>query len=759
MFMVSVHNKEKSPMEIHRALLRQNVAEKRRNQSETDKKKGIYLVKTISSFDRSVLSAWPERRAALPVWANEAMPESTPDTASDPQTMPESTPETASDPESVLDSEQEMMPDTATDPETIPESTPATTLDPETIPESAPKAPADSTPEAHAQDINLYALDSTQAGFVQIPQNLATSFQLPAGTYSFVSPNSWNPNVEISSTGLVKPKGTVWYWSGIFWTSGPITGATKTRTQYETGRTTVRVTQNDGSTQDFTFNVLNYADDVYAPQRLEELIKEYIPAGATPYQVLEGACKLAASFDYSGKASDWKSMILVGSGDCWASSYRIQKVCEDYGIEARVRNANRDPGALSGYRNVIAKIEDRYFVADAGYDGKAPRHYSILPSDGYFYLFDRSTQTNTLYQYDAIDTDVKIPTERNGHPVTALGERVFDKRINTVHIPASIQTITSIHTTDQGVRSGTFSYAEGLQNIYVDPANANYKDIDSVLYSKDGKTLVQFPAGRSGSCTIPAGVTAIGPGAFYSTHLTRLELPASMASIGDYAFASTSIQSLHFEGDRLSFGKGTFSQSQVTFRCDKDWGGLAGIDFGDHASVKYRSTATKGNLADAQIDSIPAQTYTGQPLTLQPVVRLDGQELTLNVDYTLSYSNNIEAGTATVTVTGIGYYEGSKNATFTIRTNGTSRPATKRIMYRLYNPNSGEHFYTAGTREQNYLLSVGWKDEGIGWIAPLSSQHPVYRLYNANTGDHHCTMDARERDQLIKFGWKDEGIG
>ncbi|WP_300927240.1 hypothetical protein [uncultured Allobaculum sp.] len=99
-----------------------------------------------------------------------------------------------------------------------------------------------------------------------------------------------------------------------------------------------------------------------------------------------------------------------------------------------------------------------------------------------------------------------------------------------MHIPASIQTITSIHTTDQGVRSGTFSYAEGLQNIYVDPANANYTDIDGVLYSKDGKTLVQFPAGRSGSCTIPAGVTAIGPGAFYSTHLTSLELPASMAS-------------------------------------------------------------------------------------------------------------------------------------------------------------------------------------------------------------------------------------
>lgn len=34
-------------------------------------------------------------------------------------------------------------------------------------------------------------------------------------------------------------------------------------------------------------------------------------------------------------------------------------------------------------------------------------------------------------------------------------------------------------------------------------------------------------------------------------------------------------------------------------------------------------------------------------------------------------------------------------------------------MYRLYNPNSGEHFYTGYTSEKNHLVEVGWKDEGI----------------------------------------------
>lgn len=80
-------------------------------------------------------------------------------------------------------------------------------------------------------------------------------------------------------------------------------------------------------------------------------------------------------------------------------------------------------------------------------------------------------------------------------------------------------------------------------------------------------------------------------------------------------------------------------------------------------------------------------------------------------------------------------------------------------MYRLYNPNSGEHFYTSSIVERDHLISVGWNDEGIGWIARVNSNDPVYRLYNANAGDHHYTMSTVERDYLISIGWNDEGIG
>ena len=87
-------------------------------------------------------------------------------------------------------------------------------------------------------------------------------------------------------------------------------------------------------------------------------------------------------------------------------------------------------------------------------------------------------------------------------------------------------------------------------------------------------------------------------------------------------------------------------------------------------------------------------------------------------------------------------------------------PSAKGVaMYRLYNKNSGEHFYTANAHEKDYLSEIGWRYEGIGWYAPKTSNTPVYRLYNQNAGDHHYTRNKKERDHLISLGWRDEGIG
>ena len=105
-------------------------------------------------------------------------------------------------------------------------------------------------------------------------------------------------------------------------------------------------------------------------------------------------------------------------------------------------------------------------------------------------------------------------------------------------------------------------------------------------------------------------------------------------------------------------------------------------------------------------------------------------------------------------------YDDSQDTTCNVC--GSKREVEERIettpMYRLYNPNSGEHFYTGSKEERNILTDAGWIYEGVAWNAPTKSGAPVYRLYNPNNGDHHYTMSEAERDMLVSVGWIYEGV-
>ncbi len=80
-------------------------------------------------------------------------------------------------------------------------------------------------------------------------------------------------------------------------------------------------------------------------------------------------------------------------------------------------------------------------------------------------------------------------------------------------------------------------------------------------------------------------------------------------------------------------------------------------------------------------------------------------------------------------------------------------------VYRLYNPNNGEHFYTLNAQERDDLLKVGWSYEGIAWYSSDGKDTaPVYRLYNPNLGHHLFTTDIGEFTYLLISGWEYEGI-
>jgi len=124
------------------------------------------------------------------------------------------------------------------------------------------------------------------------------------------------------------------------------------------------------------------------------------------------------------------------------------------------------------------------------------------------------------------------------------------------------------------------------------------------------------------------------------------------------------------------------------------------------------------------------------------------------------YVNGALAGTLDIQYSeGYGGYLGTFEADVQIQ--NVQRDSADHIhCFRLYNPNSGEHFYTANKDEAEYLDQIGWTMEGTGWTVPDVSVNPVYRLYNpyAQGGDHHYTMDENEKNTLVRSGWNDEGI-
>lgn len=179
-------------------------------------------------------------------------------------------------------------------------------------------------------------------------------------------------------------------------------------------------------------------------------------------------------------------------------------------------------------------------------------------------------------------------------------------------------------------------------------------------------------------------------------------------------------------------------------------------------------------------------TYDGKDKTPTVTVKCGDKTLKAGTDYDVALpSDRVKVGKKTIKVTGKGNYTGVLEASYEIveapkpdtpdepdnpdnpdnpdtpdTPDNSDKPAQveSTAMYRLYNPNSGEHFFTASTVERQHLISVGWNDEGQGWTAPKTGD-AVYRLYNPNAGEHHYTLSTVERDSLIAAGWNDEGIG
>ncbi|MBE6709199.1 MAG: hypothetical protein E7578_08170 [Ruminococcaceae bacterium] len=101
------------------------------------------------------------------------------------------------------------------------------------------------------------------------------------------------------------------------------------------------------------------------------------------------------------------------------------------------------------------------------------------------------------------------------------------------------------------IEQNNFLDCSSLKNIKVDANNKTYKSINGILFSKDEKTLITYPAGKSETTySIPQGVTVIGEQAFMgNTKLKNVTFPDSLLKISMNAFANcTELEAITMPG-------------------------------------------------------------------------------------------------------------------------------------------------------------------------------------------------------------------
>ena len=145
-------------------------------------------------------------------------------------------------------------------------------------------------------------------------------------------------------------------------------------------------------------------------------------------------------------------------------------------------------------------------------------------------IWYQSNDEISIYEYSGTNSTIEIPSIINEKPVSSISDDAFQYSysLQCITIPASVKSIGDYAFSDCG----------SLTSICVDENNEHYKSIDGNLYTKDGKTLIQYAIGKkSTSFIIPNSVTSIGEWAFSEcSSLTSVHIPASVTIIGNSAF-------------------------------------------------------------------------------------------------------------------------------------------------------------------------------------------------------------------------------
>lgn len=196
--------------------------------------------------------------------------------------------------------------------------------------------------------------------------------------------------------------------------------------------------------------------------------------------------------------------------------------------------------------------------------------------------------TVQIVKYNGEKKNYTVPSKIDGMAVTVIGSHAFSgcPELNSVTIPGSVRDLNecafsycpklksitvkegnlkaidnmdiyscrSLKTLSLPKNVSEFSSlydCTSVESVTFNSKNPYYKSYDGVVYSKDLKTLVYYPPGKSNTYFIvPSSVDVITRTAFNSAkNLEGVYVPKSVKEIGETAFGYTSVV-IYYEGSK-----------------------------------------------------------------------------------------------------------------------------------------------------------------------------------------------------------------
>lgn len=307
--------------------------------------------------------------------------------------------------------------------------------------------------------------------------------------------------------------------------------------------------------------------------------------------------------------------------------------------------------------------------------------------DGYYYTVKKEGK-NATFSAMISDTAVVAFDDDNGLVAKGVGtakitveydsDTTYDKEEFTIEVtPKPLTAAVSHAPITYGDPAPTEGYTVTFNGLLTGDVLADTDYTVGTEYKKGDKvgnykfTVELNTAVKNYKIDTVTGALVVNPKSIAAPSVT-INNPTDKTYTGSPCVQGVSVKD--------SEAKLTFDDISVTYENNINVGTATIIYTGKNnytGEIRKNFKITEASITDDMIANIPSVTYNTKAHTPDVTVTFEGSTLEAGKDYDVAYTNNINAGTATVTVTGKGNFTGTASKTFTINKAGlTLNPCT-----------------------------------------------------------------------------------